>query len=473
MRQKISFYALPVCATISLIGCGGGSSSSTPQASLQSGQKIETSIEVNGAAVRSNTYTVYGVVDDKGTLSDQTQSAQIEQTLPHVVMLSAGSTAKSGAISASKIAQYKTCYNDFWTSVKTRLPGRTTAQIVQRLNDFDMTIDQLCDYQAASGLTVDGYVELFQTVENYWPNDPTINSRIARFFTDLHVPAATFKAELIALGYTWDDFVKRIAAKKGNSTLFINEFDASNKTLGVFLRDYMTRPLTIATIAQQKLNLLSAHLLKATNPTLLQAFGKPAIFAQTTPTTKDYTFDDLMADAGTALTTLTSAFNVAQQAIELGQAAWAFVESRAGTMTPMTGTVSTYVLSNESDPLKYEYTKNSRSQVVRFSARSILGDRVEFCTTDLQLSVDYGATRPEFAGKWMPDIRVLVKDSAVPWGWTLSGYSGLSYLKNRGSMDNPIPEVGVDVLITAKRFATINQTISFSANAETGAAYIQ
>ncbi len=456
------------------MGCGSGSSSSSSsQAAPQTGQKIDTSLEVNGVAVESKTYTVYGVVDDKGTLTDKAQTTQIDQTLPKVVILSAGSSVKNGAVSATKLAQYRSCYNDFWASMQSRLPGRTTAQITQRLNDFNMTIDQLCDYQTASGLTVDGYVELFQVVEKYWPDDPTINNRISRFFADLHVSAADFKATLLATGYTWDDFVKRIAAQKGNGSQFINEFATSNKTLGAFLRDYMTRPVTLAAIAQTHLNQLSAYLIKSVNKNVQLAMGKPAILAQTTPAPSDYTFDNLLEDFGSALTTLSSAFSVAEQAIELGQAAWQFLESHAGTMQPLAGTARTYVLSNEPDPLKYEFTKNSRSQIVRFSARSFIGDRVEFCTTDLQLSVDYGATRPEFAGKWMPDIRVLVKDSSVPWGWTLSGYSALSYLKNRGSIENPIPEVGVDVLVTAKRFATINQTISFSANAETGAAYQQ
>lgn len=473
MRQKTLVYLLPVIGSLALIGCGSGSSSSTTsQTSLQPGQKIETTLEVNGVAVESKTYTVYGVVDTKGTLVDKAQTTQIDHTLPHVVMLSASSSVKNGAVSATKLAQYRSCYNDFWASMQTRLPGRTTAQITQRLNDFNMTIDQLCDYQTASGLTVDGYVELFQVVEKYWPDDPTINNRISRFFADLHVSAVDFKATLLATGFTWDDFVKRIAAQKSNGSQFINEFASSNKTLGVFLRDYMTRPVTLAAIAQTHLNQLSAYLIKSVNTNLQLAMGKPVIYAQVASTSDRYTFDDLLKDAGSLISGLSSAFGVVEEAINIGQVAWDFLESKSGTMTPMTGTVSTYVLSSETDPLKYEYAKNSRTQAVRFTARSFFGDKLEVCTTDVQLSVDYGATLAEGAGQWMPDIRVLVKDTNVPWGWTVTGHSVVSYLKNRGSEANPVPEVGLDVALSAKRFATINQSLSFTANAATGAAYL-
>lgn len=267
-----------VLTLLGLAGCGGGSSSSTPQ----SGQPVVTSVLVDGVEVSSKTYTVYSVVDRQGTLSDKPLSQTEEAKLPHVLILTSQSTSKN-VVTQVSADKYKACYYDFWQSIHRQLPDRTTQQIVQRLNDFDMTIDELCNRQSESGLTVDEYVELFRVVEKYWPDDKDIDGKIARFFTDLQIPASVFKSTLQKLGYSWDDFVKRLSAVQGGGHKFINEYAVSPLTLEPFLRDYMARPNPLVASVRNNLKLASAFMRREMNPQMLYALGERKLLSQATP----------------------------------------------------------------------------------------------------------------------------------------------------------------------------------------------
>lgn len=448
-----------------LVGCGGGSSTPTPQ----SGQPVTSSIMVDGVEVSSTTYTVYSVVDEKGTLSDKPLTLAEEAKLPHVLIYASSTGANSSASTRLTTEQYKSCYYDFWQSVQRQLPDRTAAQIVQRLNDFDMTIDELCDRQVASGLTVDEYVELFRVVEKYWPDDKDIDGKIARFFTDLEIPAGSFKATLYGLGYTWDDFVKRLSAVQSGGHKFINEYAISPLALEPFLRDYMARPSPMVASVTNSLKLLNTFLAKGLNERLFYVGGKSHNrHAQTTTPT------DPFETAGKVYDAISGGVATLGKVFELGKSVWQFMKDNQGVIEATKGDVSSKIISaTDSSELNYQYALNSRSPVISFVGRSFFFGAWETYRTDLQLSVDYGATHQDFGGQWIPDLRVIVKKNEAPWGYKLSGEAKLSQVVNRGSTTDPIPEVQVDVVMTSASANTINQTFTFTANGATGAGYLQ
>lgn len=459
---------LSFTVALGLLGCGGGSSSSTPQ----SGQPVTSSILVDGVEVRSTTYTVYSVVDEKGTLSDKPLTQSEEAKLPHVLIYASSTGANVASAPRLTTEQYKVCYYDFWQSVQRQLPDRTAAQIVQRLNDFDMTIDELCDRQVASGLTVDEYVELFRVVEKYWPDDKDIDGKIARFFMDLEIPAGTFKSTLYNLGYTWDDFVKRLAAVQGGGHKFINEYAVSPLALEPFLRDYMARPNPVIASLSNNLKLLNTFLAQGLNLRLFYVAGRSHNnkYAQTasTPAT------DPFATAGKVFDAITNGAASVTSVFNLGKSVWQFMKDNQGVIETTKGDASSKVISAaDSSELNYEFALNSRSQVISFVGKSFFFGAWETYRTDLQLSVDYGATHQNFGGQWMPDLRVIVKKSEAPWGYRLSGEAKLSHVVNRGSASQPIPEVQVDIIMTSTSANTINQTFTFTANGATGAGYLQ
>lgn len=459
LRNKNGILVLTL---LGLAGCGGGSSSSTPQ----SGQPVVTSVLVDGVEVSSKTYTVYSVVDSQGTLSDKPLSQTEEAKLPHVLILTSQSTSKKiNEVSADK---YKACYHDFWQSIHRQLPDRTAQQIVQRLNDFDMTIDELCNRQVESGLTVDEYVELFRVVEKYWPDDKDIDGKIARFFTDLEIPASVFKSTLQKLGYSWDDFVKRLSAVQGGGHKFINEYSVSPLTLEPFLRDYMARPNPVLASARNNLKLASAFLRRDMSPRLLYALGERRLVSQVTPATDPY------ETAGKVIDVVNKGVETLGKVFELGKTVWQFMKDNQGVVESTKGEASSKILSAvDSSELNYQFAKTSRSPVVSFVGKSFFFGAWETYRTDLQLSVDYGATHPDFGGQWIPDLRIVVKKTEAPWGYKLSGDAKLSQVVNRGSVSDPIPEVQIDIVMSSANLTTVNQTFTFSANGATGAQFVE
>lgn len=406
-------------------GCGGGSS----PPSLQAGQPFIASVLVDGVETSSRTYNIYSVVDEDGTLSDQSLSPDEERQLSHVWILASARSSQGTVMPQMTVAQYKACYHDFWQSIRQQMPGRTTGQIVQRLHDFDMTIDELCDRQVESGLSVDEYVELFRVVARYWPNNPDIDGKIARFFTDLKITPRDFKQTLGGLGHTWDDFVQRMAAVDGGGHQFINEYRQSGMAFEPFLGAYMLGLESTAERQQEK---------------------------------------PLMAVAGAA-----DLIETVNEVFSISKTAWQFMRDNQGVIESFKGEASARIVS-AADPgeLNYAYAQASQSPVVSFVGKSFLFGAWETYRTDLQLSVDYGATHQAFGGQWMPDLRVLVKKAVAPWGYQMAGDVVLSSVVNRGSAEEPIPEVQVDVVMSVKCFSTVNQTLTFKANGASGAAFV-
>lgn len=466
-------YYLIAIAALGLTGCGSGTTtSSTPQ----SGQPVITSVLVDGVEVSSKTYTVYGVVDSEGTLSDKPLAETEEAKLSHVLIL-ASSRSNKGPTAQLSTEQYKSCYYDFWKSIRRQLPNSTIQQVVQRLNDFDMTIDEVCDRQRASGLTVDEYVELYRIVAKYWPTDPDIDGKIARFFTNLGVSPSVFKATLTGLGYTWEDFVKRLSSVAEGASKFTSEYAVSALVLEAFLNDYMTRPNPVLAAAQAKMKLASAYMVKDMNPQLVYLAGARQRFAQAADTSTSSGTSGKLIDTikdWINLANDVATGNVIGAVIKVGNTAWTFIKNNQGIVEGVKGDISSKVLSAiDNVEYNYQYAKASRSSVVSIVGKRLINNDWETYRTDLQLSADYGATHPDFGGQWIPDLRVIVKKIDAPFGYTLGGEAKLNHLVNRGSVAEPIPEVQVDVTITAKSFGTRVQTVTFSANGATGAAYIE
>lgn len=421
--------------SISVAGCGG---SESPPSSLQAGQPFVASVLVDGVEVQSKTYNTYSVVDEVGTLSDKSLSELEESKLPHLWILAATSSSNVSTTPQMSVAQYKACYSDFWKSIRHQLPERTAAQIVQHLRDFGMTIDELCDRQAASGLTVDDYVELFRVVEKYWPDNQDINGKIARFFTDLKITPSAFKATLNRLGYTWDDFVQKMASTDSGGHKFINEFRLSKLGFDPFLDAYMSK----VTPAAQSFQLVRQRI-NAADPTT-----------------------DIVA-------ALNDAIDVAANIISISKTAWQFMRDNQGVIEAIKGDASAKIIAaTDANELNYQFAKSSKSPTISFVGKSFLFGAWETYRTDLQLSVDYGATHPDFGGQWIPDLRVLVKKADAPWGYKMAGDVVLSAVVNRGSATDPIPEVQVDVVMSVSYLSTVNQTLTFSANGATGAAFV-
>ena len=472
-------------ATISLIGCGdgsvapgGGSGKPTPKA----GDTYTTTVLVNDKPVHETSYMTYGVADDNGKLTDQAlPNASEEAQRPHVLIKQSISTLakveKNGTVinfaEGPKMrppvmdkAKVEHCYSNIWAKLKEAKPDASRQEIALSIAQFGVSINDLCGYAAASGMSLDEYVALFQTVTKYYPGRPNIEADMVRFFVVLNVPPKVFLTALSKRGYTWENFVAKLAANKGDGTQFINGFTPSGISLEQYTADYMSRPTPVVATINSNLKLFSAYLAKDVTPGFLALMSPPRVVAQeaATKTSIKDTVDDWIDTAGTAIDTV-------DKGLAVGKKVWDFLRDNVAVATMSENgkpaDVSTSILSGtDTATINYAYAKSSTSPVVSFVGKQLIGEAYRI---DLMLDADYDARNASAPGQWLPNINVKLKNVQADYGYTLNGVAKVSNTVNRGSAEAPIPEAQIEVVVSAKNWSVSQQSFTFVANGATGA----
>ena len=472
-------------ATISLIGCGdgtvtpgGGSSKPTPKA----GDSYTTTVLVNDKPVHETSYMTYGVADDNGKLTDQAlPNASEEAQRPHVLIKQSISTLakveKNGTVinfaEGPKMrapvmdkAKVEHCYSNIWAKLKEAKPDASRQEIALSIAQFGVSINDLCGYAAASGMSLDEYVSLFQTVTKYYPGRPNIEADMVRFFVVLNVPPKVFLTALSKRGYTWENFVAKLAANKGDGTQFINGFTPSGMSLEQYTADYMSRPTPVVAAINSNLKLFSAYLAKDVTPGFLALMSPPRVVAQeaATKTSIKDTVDGWIDTAGTAIDTV-------DKGLAVGKKVWDFLRDNVAVATMSENgkpaDVSTSILSGtDTASINYAYAKSSTSPVVSFVGKQLLGEAYRI---DMMLDADYDARNASAPGQWLPNINVKLKNIQADYGYKLNGVAKVSNTVNRGSAESPIPEAQIEVIVSAKNWSVSQQSFTFVANGASGA----
>ena len=482
MKLRKTVLVTPVAlATLALVGCGGGSDNNNQTAAtpVQAGETLNSRVLLDGVEVQKTVYRVYNVADDKGTLSSTPLANVIEeQSLPHVLIVettantpnAAGPMAyglQAQASLPSTLDEYRACYSEFWKAMQKYYPNRDKAYIAKRLNDFNMTVDELCVKQASSNLDMDAYIEMFKVVLKYWPNDPLIEGKVANFFVNIKTKPGTFKQTLNGLGYSWEDFARRLSNDSKGATGFANSYELSPLALEPFLRVYMTQqqPGPMLAMIQKNLHGVGTLITKNLNKFINQPHRNDIIYAQNAPT-------------GNTVQTYTDAVkqvvDAADKVFELGVKVWNFIDPgdaklNIDAVAKNGTTVTNYVVSNDvPSTLNYEYAKASETKVISFIGDSWRGVAYK---VDMVLSADYDATNPAAPGQWIPNFGVVVKSAQVAKGYDIVGTAAVSNVVNRGSLAAPIPEAQVDLKLTASNWTINSQTFSFLVNGATGAKF--
>lgn len=473
-QHQVKFIIPALLAAISLIGCGEGTpgdtaaNGNTPPPP-KAGETFTASILVDDKPISETTYTIYSVSDDQGKLTDiPLADAAQEAQLPHVLVKK--STSKLAKINpdgsivdipdglnklspAIPLAKIESCYADIWKNLKVAKPNATRQELAMGITQFGVSIDDLCTYASASGMPLEEYVQLFQTVTKYFPGQPNIEARMVQFFLDLNITPKNFITKLSNKGYTWEDFVKRLAANKGNAYGFINGYQPSESmTLDQYIGDYMTRPGPTAAAVNRELKLFAAYLAKDITPGFLAKMEPARVVAQA-PTNPIDQANQII--------------EVVEKGLVVGKKVWDFIRSGVAVDKSKEAEVSTYVLS-ATDPasINYEYAKASTSKVVSFVGKRLWWENYR---VDFALEADYDAKNPKIPGQWLPNVNVRVNKSTADYGYVLNGSAKVNNTVNRGGIASPIPELQLDVTLSAKNWSTNSQQVSFIANGATGA----
>lgn len=469
-------------AAISLVGCGEGTDGTSQNSANKhlpkAGEAYTTSILVNDKPVNETVYTIYSVADDQGKLTDVPLSdPQQEAQLPHVLIKQSTNTlakvSKDGTVTdlsggpkklspAIPLAKIEHCYANIWSKLKIAKPEATRQELAFGIAQFGVSIDDLCTYASASGMSLDEYVEMFQTVSKHYPGRPNVEADMVRFFIVLNVTPKTFLRALSEKGYTWDDFITKLAANKSDADMFINSYANSGMTLTQYIGDYMHRPGPATAALNRGLKLASAYLTKDAAPGFLALTSPKQIFAETiTSTIKDIT--DATNDV----------IDTVNKGLAVGKQVWEILRDNVavvnldGSGKGNNADVSTSILSEKDRAsINYGYAKSSTSPVVSFVGRTLWWEDYRL---DFMLDADYDARNPSAPGQWLPNINVKFKHIQAGYGYRLNGSAKVSNTVNRGSPDEPIPEAQIEVIVSVSDWSVLQQSFTFVANGATGA----
>jgi hypothetical protein len=481
--QNVYVTLTALLATATLVACGGGSSNSTSAPAAQvaeAGQPVVNKILVDDVEVSKATYKVYSVKDDIGTLSDTPLASEAdEKRLPHVLLLESqtGSSAPLRAAfvdrgeyalsAAIPLSDLKSCYKDLFATVKTFHPSWGRDAIAARLNDLDMTVDEVCGQVQTSGLSMKDYIILMDKVSDYWPNQKNIDGEVVMFFKNIGVKPSTFQQALTDNGYTWDMFLKRVSGREKGISEFYSLYEQSSLTLTPFLKYYMetaTQPKLLAA-AKNQLKLMAAWLGKDVRPQVTALVEPKKVLAAAGDSWK--TFND----------NAQKTFDVFSQYFNMAKVIWSVVENSAGSAEVKNNLAQNYILSkNDTNAMNYYGSTLSNSKKVSFVGDTYAFKMWENYRVDAYLSCRYGAKNDSQPGQWIPDISMKIPRAEAGWsvigGYEVNANAVAGSIYNNGTATAPIPGMDVTMQVSAKNFTTVRNEYTFSCTGDKGASLL-
>lgn len=472
-------------ATATLAACGGGSNNSTSAPTAQvaeAGQPVVNKILVDDVEVSKTTYKVYSVKDDVGTLSDTPLANEAEEKrLPHVLLLESQTGSSASALRASytdttefvdllapiPLSDLKSCYKDLFATVKTFHPTWGRDAIAARLNDLDMTVDEVCGQVKTSGLSMKDYIVLMDKVSDYWPNQKSIDGEVVMFFKNIGVKPSTFQQALADNSYTWDQFLKRVSDRDKGITEFYSLYEQSPLTLTPFLKYYMetaTQPKVLAA-AKNQLKLMTAWLIKDLRPQVTAAVEPNRVVAAAGDSWQ--TFNE----------NAQKTFDVFSQYFNMAKVIWSIVENSAGSAEVKNNLAQNYVLSkNDTNALNYYGSTPSNSKKVSFVGEAYAFKMWENYRVDAYLSCRYGAKNDAQPGLWIPDISMKIPKIEAGWsilgGYKINANAVAGSIYNNGTPNAPIPGMDVTMQVSAENWKTIRNEYTFTCTGDKGASLL-
>ena len=474
---------LLAAAPILLAGCGGGSSSDNSSSNnvqtAEAGQQVVNKVLVEDVEVSKATYRVYSVRDDVGTLSDvPLDKAEEEKLLPHVVILenqtgaslplARATYADLGSVAPAvstviPLAELKTCYRDLFATVKASHPTWGRDAVAARLNDLDMTVDEVCGQVQTSGLSMTDYIGLMDKISYYWPNDKNIDGEAVIFFKNIGVKPVTFQQALTDNGYTWDVFLKRLSGRDKGISEFYSLYEQSTLELKPFLKYYMetaTQP-TVVAVAKSQLKLATAWLAKGLNPLWVALLEPKKRVASANDSWKNF-------NENAAKT-----FDVFSQYFGMAKVIWAIVEKSAGSVEVKNNLPQNYILAkNDTNPINYYGSTAANSKKVSFVGDTYAFGLWENYRVDTYLYCRYGAKNDTQPGLWIPEISIKIPKTEASWsvigGYEINANAVAGNIYNNGTPNAPIPGMDVTIQLSAKNFTTVRNEYTFSCAADKG-----
>lgn len=471
--NKTKLLIPAILASIGLLGCGEGLNPTSAQSGgaantetpPKAGETYTTAILADGKPLVESTYIIYSVSNQGQLSSTPLPDVAQEAQLPHVLVKQSekvsATITPSGSIQNLAVpklsppiplGKIESCYSDIWKNIQAVQPNAMPQQLAGRITQFGVSIDNLCTYIASSGMPVQEYVQLFQTVQKYFPNNQSnIDRQIIEFFSEINTIPKNFKAALTQKGYTWDDFLKKVSADKNGVYDFVNGYANSKQALESYISEYMTRPSKLTSFANDRLKLVSSYLTQGVTPGFLARLSPPHLVAQISIPTADV---------------INGYTDAAKKVLVIGKAVWDFIRSGKAVIDDKTNNVNSSVLSAaDNNPMNYVGAKSSVSPKLEFVGKRLWWENYR---VDFSVSADYDAKNALAPGQWLPLVIVNVSKVTAAYGYNLDGNAKVTTVVNRGTVENPVPEIQVILTYTATNWSVNQMQYKFVANGATG-----
>lgn len=159
---------------------------------------------------------------------------------------------------------------------------------------------------------------------------------------------------------------------------------------------------------------------------------------------------------------------IADTSIKVLKFAWDFIkESTAVASTEFT---SSQVLAEaDKNWQHYANAKDFKTNNITWKLDNVAG--VNCFTTVFKVIGTYRAKHTNFGGMWIPNIEVVCSKCNTNWPWNVNGTVAISSsVSNKGSHNDPIPQVNLAVKLNAQAppWESKERTFNFVINAQSG-----
>ncbi|MDD3609288.1 MAG: hypothetical protein PHI49_06015 [Halothiobacillaceae bacterium] len=438
IKEKVvkKWVAVNSFMLVALAGCGSEDSVYQPKA----GDKIFTTVAVDGREVQKETYKYYALTDSRRLVDDPSlvaagapQIAILEsrenKQLP-LVMQSAHMVSIRGAVDEVDHAAVIGFVEELIYELGNHYPSHSIHELAWEFADLDESPEGLYKEYMASGLPdVKSYVAFYETVDAHYSNSiksySDMESDLRDFMMMNDLTIAYFGSVLERLGEGFSSLYAELQ-RRGMSVF---DLDEQYRQSGMRFPDFLAK-----------------------------------FFGKTSAMQGEFAY--ISSDVGSKGGAAEVGVEAAKLGLKVAKFAWEIIKD-GRPKTTAEGAYTTILSVKDGSYENYEYAVRGESPVVSYTGKNLFG----MTLYDAQFKLDgaYKATHPSVPGYWMPSVAFKVENAFAGFTWNLNAGAAITSAVNRASASAPEPEIQVVANVQANGwFQSFTKSFDFYANARTG-----
>lgn len=420
-------YMTLMASAVLLAGCGGGDDTPAADDSPKLGEILVNEVLVDGKLVEQTRYRVYAI--DKAGKLVTTADNLIDQFYLPVKVAQTKSThaqlAKDAPVAEADVVEF---FPRLWQALAKRWGVSDPAKIAKEVYDLDIPLDQIYEAYLQSGLTLDGFVDFHETIDDYPFLDAqdSAEADLDLFLKQTKATPAQLLDVLASMQLGWRDLLDAMVQQEHSFQTLLGLYNASGANAHDFVVAYM-------------------HL------------SVPKAM---------YKGDPASAIAAEGIKAAVEAAKLGFQVVKFG---WDVIKENR-PVTAAEGAFTRVFSVKDPNWENYVGAKAASSQTVELLAQNLF--RGTLVRAKFALTGYYNARSEKFGGYWLPMINMDVSEAYAMWTWKLGAKAKITLPINVGTIAEPIAEVPVFLETNhSGLFQNYTDRYIFKANGKTGFSY--